>query len=113
LALGAPLWLPRRRPRALAVEVADPGGALARLQGALARALALASSWEPERRRFRPHITVARVRGRAGLRDGASLTLPPTPALAFAARTVSLYRSRLAPTGATYELLASATLADV
>jgi 2'-5' RNA ligase len=115
LALGAPLWLPRRRPRALAVEVADPAGGLARLQGALARALAHASRWEPERRRFRPHITVARVRGsraRPPLRDGASLALPPTPALEFAASTVSLYRSRLAPTGADYELLASVSLAD-
>jgi 2'-5' RNA ligase len=114
LALGAPLWLPRRRPRALAVEVADPRAALARLHTALVRALALASGWEPERRRFRPHITVARVRGsrtRPPLRTGASLALPPTPALHFAAHTVSLYRSRLAPSGATYELLASVSLA--
>src|SRR5689334_19301668 len=32
LALGAPLWLPPRRPRTLAVEVHDRGGGLARLQ---------------------------------------------------------------------------------
>jgi 2'-5' RNA ligase len=115
LALGAPLWLPRRRPRALAVEVADHAGGLARMQGALVRTLALASGWEPERRRFRPHITVARLRGtrsRSPLRDGQSLSLPPTPAVRFAASTVSLYRSRLAPAGAQYELLASVRLAD-
>ncbi|MHB8531946.1 MAG: 2'-5' RNA ligase family protein [Solirubrobacteraceae bacterium] len=35
LSLGAPVWLPPRRPRALAVEVHDPSGALAQLQAAL------------------------------------------------------------------------------
>ncbi|HXA54584.1 MAG TPA: hypothetical protein VNV37_06895, partial [Solirubrobacteraceae bacterium] len=41
LALGAPLWLPPRHPRALAVELHDtPDHALAELQAAIAAALA-------------------------------------------------------------------------
>ena len=36
--------------------------------------------------------------------------LPPTPALAFTPEGVLLYRSWLAPDGASYEELASATL---
>src|SRR5437016_4113004 len=62
LSLGAPLWLPPKRPRALAVEVRDDSGALLRLQGALAEALAGTIDWQPERRRFKAHITVARMR---------------------------------------------------
>jgi 2'-5' RNA ligase len=61
LALGAPLWLPPRRPRALAVEVHDRSGGLVALQASLTRALSQASGWEPERRRFRPHITLVRM----------------------------------------------------
>ncbi len=108
LSLGAPLWLPARRPRALAVEVRDRGGELARLQAALCDALACVGDWRPERRRFRAHVTVARVRG--GARAGDRPVLPATPRLSFAARSVGLYRSWLAPAGASYDCLASCTL---
>src|SRR6476620_6251962 len=37
--LGEPVWLPRRRPRVLAVSLEDQDGALARLQATLASAL--------------------------------------------------------------------------
>ncbi|MFI5010596.1 MAG: 2'-5' RNA ligase family protein, partial [Solirubrobacterales bacterium] len=110
LSVGAPLWLPPRRPRALAVEVHDPEGDLARLHGALSETLAGSFGWEPEGRRpkrFRPHITLARMREDAAPRERE---LPPTPALEFAPREVVLYRSWLAPEGASYEALASATL---
>lgn len=110
LALGAPVWLPRRRPRALAVEVADPAGALTDVRERLAQGFSAACGWQPERRRFRPHVTVARVKGRAGLAAGV-VELPPSPAAAFDAGTLTLYRSRLAPSGASYEPLASVTLA--
>src|SRR5260370_12564518 len=61
LALGAPLWLPPRRPRALAVEVHDRSGRLTALQASLTRRLSLASGWEPERPRSTPHITLGRT----------------------------------------------------
>jgi RNA 2',3'-cyclic 3'-phosphodiesterase len=114
LSLGAPLWLPPRRPRTLALAVHDRDGELARLHGAVVEALGDAIDWRPERRRFRAHITVARLgreRSRVG-RSGASEqpSLAATPQLSFTARQVMLYRSWLAQAGASYEALgASAT----
>jgi 2'-5' RNA ligase len=108
LSLGAPLWLPRRRPRLLAVELHDDSGGLAALQARLAAALAgVLGDWEPDRRAFHPHVTVARMRNGSGLRGKV---LPPTPGEAFEAASVTLYRSWLAPSGSTYEGLASAGL---
>jgi len=114
LNLGAPLWLPARRPRALAVEVRDREGALARVQSDLSEALMQAGSWEPERRRFRAHITLLRIgRGAYALRgsrgDRAPAALPPlpaTPGLEFAPEAIVLYRSWLDADGASYEPLA-------
>lgn len=99
---GAPVWLPRRRPRALGVEVHDEVEELAGLQGDLARALNTAIGWKDERRRFRPHITVARF-GRAARPRTDSL--PPTPALAFRPEALTLFRSRLDSDGAVYEAI--------
>jgi 2'-5' RNA ligase len=108
VSLGAPLWLPPRRPRTLAVEVHDgPGKELAALQAELLDALKGACALEPERRRFRPHITVARLR--AGAAPGER-RLPATPALSFAPAELVLYRSWLSPAGAGYEALASRSL---
>jgi RNA 2',3'-cyclic 3'-phosphodiesterase len=110
LSIGAPLWLPPRRPRTLAVEVRDdPTGGLAALHGALTDALARACEYRAERRRFRAHVTVARMReGPRGSRGGP--VLPPTPALSFTPAALVLYRSWLSPTGAWYEALASRML---
>lgn len=109
LSLGAPLWLPPRRPRALAVEVRDESGALRALKEDVLDALAAVSEADlaPERRRFRPHVTVARLRERARPRERR---LAPTPALSFAPESLALYRSFLARDGATYEALASVAL---
>lgn len=107
LETGAPLWLPARRPRALAVEVDDRSGGLSRLQGDVLAAIGTAIDCLPEHRRFRPHVTVARLRG------GTAPTqrdLGPTPALGFAAERVTLYRSHLSPDGASYEAIESVAL---
>jgi 2'-5' RNA ligase len=120
LSVGAPLWLPPRRPHALAVEIHDRSGELARVQERVSEALASVSGWEPQRRRFRPHITLARVRGGAAPRRrpaaGAERSrreqpLPATPRLSFTPEAIVLYRSWLAPEGATYEALARGDLA--
>jgi RNA 2',3'-cyclic 3'-phosphodiesterase len=105
LETGAPLWLPPRRPRALAVEVHDPSGELAALQSAIARGLCSITGEQPPRR-FRAHVTVARSRG--GPRSQPPL--PATPPLSFEVSEAILYRSRLDPAGARYEALASAAL---
>jgi 2'-5' RNA ligase len=114
LSLGAPLWLPPRRPGALAVEVRDELGGLPRLQAGLVRDLAAAGGWEPERRRFRAHMTVARVRGGRGRRGGPRLGQPltvATPRLTFMPLSLSLYRSWLSPSGPRYEAIATRPLA--
>jgi RNA 2',3'-cyclic 3'-phosphodiesterase len=122
LSVGAPLWLPQRRPRALAVEIHDRSGELTRVQERISRALAHVSGWEPERRRFRPHITLARVRSSGARRRGSDRSnldrsahepalAPVTPRLAFTPREIVLYRSWLSPAGASYEALARVDLA--
>jgi 2'-5' RNA ligase len=103
LHVGAPAWLPPRRPRVLAVEVGDPSGTLRALQAALARELAVAIGWEPPRQRFRPHITLARFP--PGTRRAHEL--PPTPPLSFRPQAVALLRSDLDPAGASYTQLES------
>ena len=107
LEVGAPAWLPPRRPRVLAVELHDGSGALGELQADVQAAVAAIIDWEPERRRFRPHVTVARMR--AGTRVGGR-DLPPTPSLSFTPEALTLYRSRLQPSGAIYEPVARAQL---
>jgi 2'-5' RNA ligase len=113
LSVGAPLWLPPRRPRALAVEVQDRGGGLAGLHASVTATLSRASAWEPERRRFRPHITLVRMRGGAapaGAQAGEPPLLPATPQLRFTPESIVLYRSQAAPVGTTYDALASCFL---
>jgi len=117
LSLGAPIWLPVRRARSLAVEVHDDSGALARLHEWATEALSSICSWQPERRRYRPHITLARVRGDAErgrsrhARVDPSQPLPATPRVSFQPEALVLYRSWLAPEGASYDALASSSFA--
>ena len=113
LSVGAPLWLPPRRPRNLTVEIHDPEGELEQLQRELVAELGRVVAWEPERRRFRAHLTVARVRGREpllGLPEG-SQDVPATPFLRFQPQSLTLYRSWLGAGGARYEALATRPLA--
>jgi 2'-5' RNA ligase len=108
LALGSILLLPPRRARVLTVELSDPTGALAELQSRLSAGLEAAGVYTPEKRRFRPHVTIARLRPRVQPPRAAALELEP---LAFTGEAVTLYVSRLHPSGARYESLASARLA--
>lgn len=101
------LWLPPRRPGVLAIAL-EHEPALAELHRDLELALADAIGFQPERRRFRAHVTVGRVR--RGTRVRMQDPLEP-PALEFAAATLTLYRSQTGPGGARYEPLACAALA--
>jgi 2'-5' RNA ligase len=94
--------VPRRRPRLLAVDLEDPDGRAAALAKAVSDALAEGGYYEPERRRFWPHVTVARVR--RGERNVAPITVQP-PAEPFIAGEVALYRSHLGRGPARYEAL--------
>jgi RNA 2',3'-cyclic 3'-phosphodiesterase len=91
LSLSQPLWLPRRRPRVLAVAVEDHGGGLAALQRELSAALTHGGWYKREPRPFLAHVTVARVRASDRIRP---LELGPPHALAFAGSIVTLYRSQ-------------------
>ncbi len=121
LALGAPLWLPSRRPRALAVELHDDeANALGALHDSVAESLAAVSDLELAQRgagrrgtprrggRFRPHVTVARLRAGDAPR---ARDLPATPPISFVPETVTLFRSWLTPTEAVYEGLVTHSLA--
>ncbi len=115
LRVGAPVWLPPRRPRALAVALEDRDGALAGLQSELARALEQGGWYEPERRRFLAHVTIGRFgrAGRAGGSGGAggrALDLPGPSRLSFSGASVALMRSHPGPGGTRYERLARVPL---
>ena len=61
-----------------------------------------------ERRRFHPHVTLARIRGETGhhladfMAEHSLLRLPP-----FSAESFTLFESHLRPAGATYDALAT------
>lgn len=94
--------VPRGRPRLFALDLEDVGGRAGAVQAALAEALARGAFYQPEKRGFWPHVTVARVR--RGSREVGPLTLLP-PRSPFDAREVVLYRSYLSPRGSRYEAL--------
>jgi len=102
----AAVGVPRSKPRVIAFETESP--AAVALQRSLAARLIEAGLYEPERRPFWPHLSVARVRGRVDLGR-----LPPLPREAterlFAVR-VALYRSELRTQGALYRSLAAIDL---
>ena len=94
------IWLPKRRPRVLAVALEDEGGALGHVQSTLAEALAGGGWYEIEARPFLAHVTVVRV-GR-----GTRVRAPELPAIApkrFTGDAVTLFRSRLGAGAARYE----------
>ena len=102
LALAGGVLLPPRRARVLCASVEDPDGTLAALQARVSEGLAAAGVYEPEKRPFRAHATVARLRPRAR----APRTLSEAPkALEFHGEAVTLFVSRLHPQGARYEPL--------
>ncbi len=107
LALEEVLLLPPRRARVLTVTLDDRTGALAALQARISAALADAGVYTPEKRRFRAHVTVARLRPRVQPPRRAAVPIEP---LAFSGHAVTLYRSHLHPSGARYEALARTNL---
>jgi 2'-5' RNA ligase len=79
----------------------DEGGRAAALAADLHKRLAALGVYEPERRKWLPHVTVLRFRRRPGLR-------PALPALEpFVPSDAAAYLSRLRPSGARYEVLES------
>ena len=119
---ASPVAIPPRRPRLFAIEGDSP--AAIELQRELSDLLEARRFYEPEKRPFWTHVTVARVRtergkssGQVRRRRGAPMRVaePPKPLPAeltepFDAVRIALYRSTLRPTGAEYSSLAELDL---
>ncbi len=109
LRAGAVKPLPPRDPRLFALDLDDSGDRASALQAAVSEALAAGGWYKPEKRRFWPHVTLARVkRGERRVPPLPSDLAPPADP--FEARQLTLYRSTLRPQGALYEPLGRATL---
>ena len=109
-----PLGKPKGRPRLFALEARSE--ATVALQARLQADLVARRLYEPEKRPFWPHVTVARVRPeKRGAKRPARIERPPgrlPEALceAFFAVRLTLYRSILRPQGAEYAPLAQLEL---
>lgn len=115
--LGDPLGRPAgKRPRLFALPVESPGSVA--LQTELEEKLVAAHLYEPEKRPFWPHVTVARVKPeKRGAKRPALVKKPPgrLPRRLLSPATgvrVTLYRSELQPQGARYTPLAQVELSD-
>jgi RNA 2',3'-cyclic 3'-phosphodiesterase len=102
LALAGALLLPPRRARVLCAALDDLDGTLAQLQARVSDGLAAAGVYTPEKRPFRAHATVARLRPRE--RAPRAVEAGPEP-LEFPGEALTLFESRLHPHGARYEPL--------
>jgi RNA 2',3'-cyclic 3'-phosphodiesterase len=102
IAFAAMRW---RETRAVGMLVLrDLTGEAARLAGRLHARLAELGAYRPERRPWLAHVTVLRFRERPRLD-------PPLPAMGtFVPSGAAAYLSRLHPSGARYEVLASVSL---
>jgi 2'-5' RNA ligase len=104
----------RGRPRLFALPALSPETET--LQAALREGLVAQRLYEPEKRPFWPHLTIARVRGESrGSRRPMVVRNPPKDlprALeeAFHGVRMTLYRSELQPSGARYVPLAQIEL---
>ena len=89
--LKEPLFLPAHgRRRVVALELDDPSGTLRRLQGEVSAGLASEGLYEPEKRPWLPHVTVARFR-----RPGHPFSLQNVNIGAFGVVRMVLYSSHL------------------
>lgn len=107
LSLGQVRWLPPRRPRVVAITLEDGERRLARMQSRLSQAFQAGGWYEPERRPFFGHVTLARAMNQARVRP---IELPPPVPASFSATTVALLRSYLGGSSARYERLATVRL---
>jgi RNA 2',3'-cyclic 3'-phosphodiesterase len=113
--LGDPVAKPSpKRARLFALPAESPGSAS--MQAELQEKLLAERLYQPEKRPFWPHVTVARVRseGRGSRRPVRIVKrpgpLPPELLQPFSGVRMTLYRSQLKPQGALYTPLAQIEL---
>jgi RNA 2',3'-cyclic 3'-phosphodiesterase len=95
-----------RRARILWAGVGEGAGRLTALAQDIERSLK-ALGFEPEKRPYRPHLTLGRARGRPAVLEAAGITAPGP---GFTVESVDLVESVLGAAGATYSTLASRAL---
>lgn len=107
---GAGAFPPRGRPRVLWVGVHEGRESLISLAGDVrARLDAVGVALEP--RPFSPHLTVARVKEPTGLRPSSLLEGLTDVAIGrMTVDAITLFQSRLSPSGASYHVLARCPL---
>lgn len=108
---GAGTFPPRGTPRVVWLGLDDVDGGLAKLHRAVTQA-SRELGFRPERRPFRPHLTLGRVR-REARPAGLVEALAPYAQRTFGSCTIGelkLYRSELRPEGARYSVIAGANL---
>ena len=98
-----------RNPRVIWAGVSGDPATIEALQGR-AETAAVSLGWPPEKRPFRPHLTLGRVRDRVSARQRQAIAdvIAGTPlpiASVWRPDTVRLYRSELTPRGAIYTSL--------
>jgi 2'-5' RNA ligase len=93
------------KPRAI-IALADPTSELALLQSGNDRALRRAGI-EPERRKFTPHVTIARVKGASAAAIAAFLGERPIEPLEFTVDRFVLYSARTSLGGGPYVIEAA------
>ena len=94
----------RGSPRVLWLGIGRGAEALGELQSAVSRRLGLPKD------EFRPHLTLARYRDRVRRSEITAILAMPAVAGPTRIDRVTLYESRLSPTGPTYTRLAEAPL---
>ena len=93
-----PLFLPAHgRRRVVALELDDPSGELRRVQAEVSAGLAAEGLYEPEKRPWLPHVTVARFR-----HPGHPFSLQNVNIGAFGVVRMVLYSSHLERAGAVH-----------
>jgi 2'-5' RNA ligase len=99
-----------RRARVIWVGLADDGGRAAALSGEMDRVYAK-RGFRKEGRAFQPHLTLARLRPPAPVKEALEAAGPPGfDASPFEVKEVVLYRSHLSPSGASYEAMETLSL---
>jgi 2'-5' RNA ligase len=111
IARGAGAFPDFRRPRTVWLGVDEGSESMIELNAAVERELA-PMGFRREQRRFRPHLTIGRVRGIEGLHELGQLVRQHADFVGgvVSVDEVIVYSSELGPSGPTYEPLATATL---
>jgi len=115
LSLGGLGMFPNeRRPRVVWVALDGDTGPLAELQRNIENAMR-PLGFEPEGRKFTPHLTLGRVRENASPKERKDIGLSIESVkcdweMGFTVREVSLMKSTLTPSGAIYDRLAAIEL---